>query len=58
MPGPVVPICGGSWYEFTGQTPESGLGYGWLDAVHPDDKEEAGATFHAANERREAFRLE
>ncbi|MGH2541533.1 MAG: hybrid sensor histidine kinase/response regulator, partial [Ardenticatenaceae bacterium] len=47
-----------SWYEFTGQTPETGLGVGWIEAVHPGDREYAAQTFRAANERREAFRLE
>ena len=47
-----------SWYEFTGQTPETGLGLGWLDATHPDDAPEAEKIFLAANERRGAFRLE
>ncbi|WP_164901662.1 PAS domain S-box protein [Neorhizobium lilium] len=27
-----------SWRAFTGQTLEEMLGYGWLDAVHPDDR--------------------
>lgn len=27
-----------SWYEVTGQTLETGLGLGWIDAVHPDDQ--------------------
>ncbi|MGH9901116.1 MAG: hybrid sensor histidine kinase/response regulator, partial [Pyrinomonadaceae bacterium] len=47
-----------SWYEFTGQTPETGLGFGWLDATHPDDRDSSGEIFRRANERREAFRLE
>jgi PAS domain S-box-containing protein len=47
-----------SWYEFTGQTPETGLGFGWLDATHPDDREYVRETFLAANSKREAFRLE
>jgi len=47
-----------SWYEFTGQAPESGLGFGWLDATHPDDRQYAHDIFMAANEKREAFRLE
>lgn len=47
-----------SWYELTGQTPETGLGFGWLDAVHPDDQERSRRTFAAANDRRESFRLE
>ena len=47
-----------SWYEFTGQTPETGLGFGWVSALHPDDRELSEKTFLAANEKREAFRLE
>jgi PAS domain S-box-containing protein len=46
------------WYEFTGQTPKTGLGFGWLDAVHPDDRETACGTFLAAAARREPFRFE
>jgi len=47
-----------SWYEFTGQTPETGLGFGWLEAVHPDDRGWSGETFRAANAKREPFQLE
>ncbi|MCB9947423.1 MAG: response regulator [Rhodospirillaceae bacterium] len=47
-----------SWYDATGQTPSTGLGFGWLDAVHPDDRAQARRTFLAANEKREAFQLE
>lgn len=47
-----------SWYDFTGHTPETGLGFGWLNATHPDDREYASQAFLAANERLEAFRLE
>ena len=47
-----------SWYEFTGQTPETGLGFGWLDVVHPEDQGRSEEIFLAANERREPFRLE
>jgi len=47
-----------SWYEFTGQTPETGLGFGWLNAVHPDDRQYAHKAFLAANDRRESFRLD
>jgi PAS domain S-box-containing protein len=47
-----------SWYEFTGQTPETGLGFGWLAAVHPDDAQRAQDMFVAANARGEGFRLE
>jgi PAS domain S-box-containing protein len=47
-----------SWYEFTGQAPETGLGFGWVASLHPDDRELSEKTFLAANEKREAFRLE
>ncbi|MEP0755736.1 PAS domain S-box protein [Trichocoleus sp. Lan] len=47
-----------SWYEFTGQTEETGLGFGWLNAVHPEDFEDSKAIFLTANERYEAFQLE
>lgn len=47
-----------TWYEFTGQTEATGLGLGWLKAVHPDDREFSKDIFLKANERYEAFRLE
>lgn len=47
-----------SWYDFTGQTQPDALGYGWADAVHPDDRERATSTFRAANVKPKALRLE
>ena len=47
-----------SWYDFTGQTPETGLAFGWIDATHPDDKQFAQDTFVTANEKRTTFRVE
>jgi PAS domain S-box-containing protein len=47
-----------SWYEFSGQTEAGGLGFGWLDATHPDDREFARNIFLGANSRQEAFQLE
>lgn len=46
-----------AWFEMTGQTPEHALGFGWLDAVHPDDKESSGRIFLEANERQTPFSL-
>ncbi|NEO53973.1 MAG: PAS domain S-box protein [Okeania sp. SIO3B5] len=28
------------WSEMTGRPPETALGYGWMDVLHPDDREE------------------
>lgn len=47
-----------SWYDFTGQTPETGLGSGWIDATHPDDAAMAGEEFMRANEKRARFWIE
>jgi len=47
-----------SWYEYTGQNPETGLGFGWLKAIHPDDREKAERELRAANERCERFTTE
>lgn len=30
---------GADWTHLTGQTPAQMAGYGWLDAIHPDDRE-------------------
>ena len=42
-------FLGKTWYEFTGRTPETSLGFGWVDAVHPEDRETARESFLAAN---------
>ena len=46
------------WYESTGQDPGGGLGLGWLDAVHPDDRDLAGRIFLDALGRREPFQVD
>ncbi len=43
------------WYAYTGQSEAEGLGYGWLDAVHPGDRDGAGRAFLEANARRAPF---
>ncbi|MGF1503886.1 MAG: PAS domain S-box protein [Anaerolineae bacterium] len=47
-----------SWYEFTGQPPDSALGLGWLQALHPDDIERSKQRFLTANAQQEDFQLE
>jgi PAS domain S-box-containing protein len=36
------------WHGFTGQPVEGSLGWGWLDMVHPDDRDLAETTFREA----------
>src|SRR5688572_6619058 len=47
-----------SWYRFTGQKVEEGLGLGWVNALHPDDRLKAKEAFTSANARRGGFRVE
>ena len=46
------------WYDYTGQTERGALGFGWLDATHPDDRDRSRQLFLAANERRESFQFD
>jgi PAS domain S-box-containing protein len=47
-----------AWYAFTGQDDRVAEDFGWLEAVHPDDRDWSTNVFLAANARQEAFRLE
>ena len=46
------------WYAFTGQVPGACEGFGWLDAVHPDDRTSAEAAFVGANAERRNYRID
>jgi PAS domain S-box-containing protein len=47
-----------SWLNFTGRTLEQEEGRGWLEGVHPDDREPLLATYADHFARREAGRVE
>ncbi|MEQ8765772.1 MAG: PAS domain S-box protein [Planctomycetota bacterium] len=47
-----------SWREFTGQTLEEWKGWGWLDALHPDDRESARKVWIQAVESRTIYSIE
>jgi PAS domain S-box-containing protein len=46
------------WYEYTGQTDATGLGFGWLEAVHPEDRGIAEEIFRDAVTHSQPFRVE
>ncbi|WP_233261865.1 PAS domain-containing protein [Vitiosangium sp. GDMCC 1.1324] len=46
------------WSAFTGQTREDLLGWGWLDAVHPEDRERTVRAWEDALSTRTSFQLE
>ena len=46
------------WLDFTGQQLEEGIGFGWLDAVHPDDRQRAEDAFIDANAKKTTFSVD
>jgi len=46
------------WYEYTGRRAGSDEGYGWLEALHPDDLMNAQDVFLGAVARHEPFAIE
>lgn len=46
------------WETLTGQPPEEHRGWGWLDALHPEDRAHAGAVWTAALEAGGVYDIE
>ena len=40
--------AGPQWLEFTGQTQEQSHGWGWLDVIHPEDRQSTMQAWHQA----------
>lgn len=47
-----------SWEKYTGQSWEEYQGLGWFNAIHPDDRAQAKATWYQAWQTRSIFRVE
>lgn len=47
-----------TWLTFTGRTMRQEVGYGWLEGVHPDDRETCVHTYQTAFEARQPFEME
>lgn len=43
------------WVDYVGRPLEEGFGAGWLEALHPDDRDSSHAAYTAALERRQPF---
>lgn len=44
-----------AWYTYTGMESGSALGFGWLEAIHPEDRTKARSVFFAAVDRRSMY---
>ncbi len=49
---------GTTWERYTGQTEAEYSGWGWLEAIHPQDREATSAAWRRAVERGEAYYAE
>ncbi|MEX2142660.1 MAG: PAS domain S-box protein [Pirellulales bacterium] len=47
-----------SWQAYTGQSWEQQAGRGWLDAIHPDERQEVARRWSTAVERKQIFEAE
>src|SRR3954453_22203189 len=47
-----------SWLEFRGRTLEQGTGNGWVDGLHPDDRDLCLETYLKAFSARQPFRMQ
>jgi PAS domain S-box-containing protein len=47
-----------SWHELTGQTHEQMRGTGWLDAIHPDDREATRSAWEMATREGSMYEIE
>ena len=47
-----------SWREFTGQTLEQWRGWGWLETIHPDDRDRTAAEWHDSVANRSICQME
>lgn len=45
------------WYAFTGRDPASANKHGWLEAVHPDDRENAVKFLRAAHHQQSEYSI-
>ena len=46
------------WRSFTGQTEAEALGLGWIEAIHPEDRDRTMEECSEATDRRAPFRIE
>lgn len=44
-----------NWYNYTGQNKQQAKQFGWLNAVHPEDRDEAEQEFREANSNRKSY---
>ena len=57
-PGGRLVWCNQRWIDYTGHTLTQAQGYGWVEAIHPEDRERAKQAFLRATKSGETFHSE
>ena len=57
-PSGVCDFISRQWVDYTGRPAESQLDYGWLDSVHPDERDRVVNAWRAAVKREDAYDIE
>nr|WP_193711679.1 PAS domain S-box protein [Salegentibacter sp. BLCTC]MBE7641036.1 PAS domain S-box protein [Salegentibacter sp. BLCTC] len=46
-----------NWYSYTGQDKETSEGLGWLEAIHPEDREQTKLSFLEGHEQKKGYSI-
>lgn len=57
-PGACNNYCNRKWLEFTGRTQEQESGHGWLEGVHPEDRERCIQAYAEAEAAHDSFHID
>ncbi len=57
-PDGVTTYVSSQWFERTGTTAGQSNGFGWLDSIHPEDRQTTSEVFLAANSARKPFQMD
>jgi PAS domain S-box-containing protein len=53
-----ISYCNPYWYDFTGFTRKETMGFGWTDAIHPEDRDRVVGSWQAAVRAGKDFEVE
>ena len=58
QPDGQISYCNPYWYEYTGLSERQTVGYGWADAIHPDERHQVVETVQSALQQGKDYEVE
>jgi PAS domain S-box-containing protein len=58
QPDGQISYCNPYWYQYTGLSERETVGYGWADAIHPDDRKQVVETVQSALQQGKDYEVE